>query len=114
MPGRSHRVSACEVLTGVQAALLNTLASTKLSFISVPASTRGCHSSAVLLCVAQVLACVIDVGTDNAALRRDPLYCGLNMPRLTGKAYYDVVDEVSTPGTTSRASGTSKIRPELG
>jgi hypothetical protein len=38
---------------------------------------------------------VIDVGTDNAALRRDPLYCGLNMPRMSGKAYYDVVDEVS-------------------
>lgn len=44
--------------------------------------------------VVQVLPCVIDVGTDNVALRADPLYCGLNMPRLTGKAYYDVVDEV--------------------
>ena len=42
----------------------------------------------------QVLPCVIDVGTDNTVLRRDPLYCGLDQPRLTGKAYYDVVDEV--------------------
>lgn len=37
---------------------------------------------------------MVDVGTDNLALRRDPLYCGLDQPRLTGKAYYDVVDEV--------------------
>jgi hypothetical protein len=42
----------------------------------------------------QVVPCVIDVGTDNLALRQDPLYCGLNQARLTGKAYYDVVDEV--------------------
>lgn len=41
-----------------------------------------------------MLPCVIDVGTDNTVLRRDPLYCGLDQPRLTGKAYYDVVDEV--------------------
>lgn len=44
----------------------------------------------------QVVPCVIDVGTNNLALRRDPFYCGLDMPRLTGKAYYEVVDEVST------------------
>jgi hypothetical protein len=42
----------------------------------------------------QVLPCVIDVGTDNVVLRADPLYCGLNMARLTGTAYYDIVDEV--------------------
>jgi hypothetical protein len=76
----------------------STLASATSSYISVTATAYLCD---VLSCAVQVLACVIDVGTDNAALRRDSLYCGLNMPRLTGKAYYDVVDEVSTSGDTS-------------
>lgn len=40
---------------------------------------------------------MIDVGTDNVALRGDPLYCGLNMARLSGKSYYDIVDEVGSP-----------------
>lgn len=42
----------------------------------------------------KVLPCVIDVGTDNAALRNDPLYVGLNQPRLDGPAYYEIMDEV--------------------
>jgi hypothetical protein len=37
---------------------------------------------------------VIDVGTNNAKLRGEPLYMGLQMPRLTGQAYYDILDEV--------------------
>jgi hypothetical protein len=48
----------------------------------------------LVLVAVQVLPCVVDVGTDNVVLRRDPLYCGLDMPRLTGKAYYEVLDEV--------------------
>lgn len=42
----------------------------------------------------RVLPVVIDVGTDNEELREDPLYAGLRQPRLKGKEYYDIVDEV--------------------
>jgi hypothetical protein len=45
---------------------------------------------------AKTLPCVIDVGTNNAALRADPLYCGLDQPRITGPAYYELVDEVNS------------------
>jgi len=44
----------------------------------------------------RVLPCVIDVGTDNAALRNDPWYMGLKQPRLTGDAYYETMDEFVT------------------
>eukprot|EP00967_Tisochrysis_lutea_P150009 scaffold289419_cov19-Tisochrysis_lutea.AAC.1 len=41
----------------------------------------------------RVLPVVIDVGTDNEELRNDPLYAGLRQPRITGKEYYDIMDE---------------------
>jgi malate dehydrogenase (oxaloacetate-decarboxylating)(NADP+) len=36
---------------------------------------------------------MLDVGTNNAALRDDPLYLGINQPRLTGDDYCSLVDE---------------------
>jgi malate dehydrogenase (oxaloacetate-decarboxylating)(NADP+) len=42
---------------------------------------------------AQCLPVMFDVGTNNPALRDDPLYLGLAQPRLTGAAYDDLVDE---------------------
>jgi malate dehydrogenase (decarboxylating) len=43
-----------------------------------------------------VLPIVIDVGTNNEALRNHPLYVGLNQPRLEGAAYFEVMDEFVT------------------
>eukprot|EP00953_Heterococcus_sp_UTEX-ZZ885_P024543 13425-Heterococcus_DN1.PRE.3 len=42
---------------------------------------------------ARVLPCVIDVGTNNEALRKDRTYLGLDQPRLEGDEYLRVVDE---------------------
>jgi len=41
-----------------------------------------------------ILPVVVDVGTDNEALMRDPLYIGLRQPRLRGAPFTAFMDEV--------------------
>jgi malate dehydrogenase (decarboxylating) len=43
---------------------------------------------------AHVLPIVLDVGTDNERLLNDPLYMGVRRPRLKGKAYMELADEL--------------------
>ena len=42
---------------------------------------------------ARCLPVCLDVGTNNVALRNDPLYLGVNQPRLEGDEYYALLDE---------------------
>merc|ERR1719209_489907 len=41
----------------------------------------------------RVLPVVLDVGTNNEALRHDPRYLGMREPRLEGDDYYSLIDE---------------------
>ena len=41
----------------------------------------------------RVLPCVLDVGTNNPKLKRDPRYLGDREDRLEGEDYYSLVDE---------------------
>lgn len=55
---------------------------------------KGClYTAAGGIDPLRLLPVVIDVGTDNEALREDPLYLGLRQPRLRGASYFAVVDE---------------------
>ncbi len=42
---------------------------------------------------AQCLPVCLDVGTNNAQLRNDPIYLGVQQPRLQGDEYYALLDE---------------------
>lgn len=44
----------------------------------------------------RVMPVILDVGTNNQALLNDHRYLGIREPRLTGDAYYEVVDEFMT------------------
>ena len=46
----------------------------------------------------RVLPCVLDVGTNNPKLKRDPRYLGDREDRLEGEDYYSLVDEVRAAG----------------
>ena len=54
----------------------------------------------------RVLPCLIDVGTDNPALRDLDLYMGLHQPRPTDhNLYMEIVDEVSCRQRPIAATG---------
>ncbi|KXZ45769.1 hypothetical protein GPECTOR_50g562 [Gonium pectorale] len=64
-----------------------------LNGLGIPIGKLDLYCAAAGFSPSKVLPVVIDVGTNNKALRNDPHYAGLRIPRITGPEYFAIVDE---------------------
>ena len=61
--------------------------------MGIPIGKLALYSAGAGIHPHQSLPVMLDVGTNNDELRNDPLYLGINETRLTGDAYFELVDE---------------------
>src|SRR5262245_1536350 len=64
--------------------------------LGIPIGKLALYSACAAIRPDQCLPVMLDVGTDNEALRADELYLGWRRRRIQGKAYLDLVEEFVT------------------